>query len=68
MTVAPILWHYNLSYDSMLETDASDGIIASIFSQLHLDGEWHPIAYFSKIIAPAECNYKIYNKEMLAII
>jgi hypothetical protein len=52
----------------MLETDASNGIIASILSQLYLDGEWHLVAYFSKTIAPAKCNYKIYNKEIFAII
>jgi hypothetical protein len=52
----------------MLEIDAFDGIIAGILLQLHLDGEWHLVAYFSKTMAPTKCNYKIYNKEMLAII
>ena len=52
----------------MLETDASDGVVAGILSQLHPDGEWHPIAFFSKTMAPAECNYEIHDKEMLAII
>jgi len=37
-------------------------------SQLHEDGLWHPVAYFSKTMAPAECNYEIHDKEMLAII
>jgi hypothetical protein len=26
------------------------------------------VAYFSKTMAPAECNYEIHDKEMLAII
>jgi len=26
------------------------------------------MAYFSKQLSPAKCNYKIYNKELLAII
>jgi hypothetical protein len=68
MTTAPILRHYNPSYDSILETDASDGIIAGILSQLHPDGEWYPVAYLSKNIAPTKCNYEIHNKEMLTII
>ena len=68
MTMAPILRHCNPSYESILETDASDGVVAGIFSQLHPDGEWYPVAYFSKTMAPAECNYKIYDKEMLIII
>jgi hypothetical protein len=52
----------------MLETDASDRVIAGILSQLYLDGEWYPIAFFLKIMDLAKCNYKVYNKEMLAII
>jgi hypothetical protein len=68
MTIALILRHYNPSYDSILETDASNGIVAGILLQLHLDGEWYLVAYFSKNMAPAKCNYEIYNKEMLAII
>jgi hypothetical protein len=68
MTTVLILRHYNLSYESILKTDAFNGVITNIFSQLYLDGEWHSMAYFSKTIALAECNYKIYNKEMLAIV
>ena len=29
---------------------------------------WHPVAYFSKKLNPAESNYLIHDKEMLAII
>jgi hypothetical protein len=28
----------------------------------------HPITYFSKSLLPAECNYDIYNQELLVII
>ena len=28
----------------------------------------HPVAFYSKSIIPAECNYHIYNKKLLAII
>ena len=52
----------------MIETDASDGVITGIFSQLYPDGQWYPVAYFSKTMAPAECNYEIHDKEMLAIV
>jgi hypothetical protein len=52
----------------MLETDASDGIVAAVLSQLHPDGEWYPVGYFSKTMAPAEMNYPIHDKEMLAIV
>ena len=52
----------------MLEIDAFNGVIAGILLQLHLDGEWYPITFFLKIMALAECNYKVHNKEILAII
>jgi hypothetical protein len=68
LTTAPILSHYNPQQRSMLELDASDGVVAGVFSQLNPDQHWHPIAYFSKTMAPAECNYEIHDKEMLAII
>jgi RNase H-like domain found in reverse transcriptase len=32
------------------------------------DGELHPVAYLSISMAPAERNYAIYDKELLAII
>jgi hypothetical protein len=47
MTIAPILRHYNPLYNSILETDASNGIVASILSQLHLGREWYLVAYCS---------------------
>jgi len=52
----------------MLENDTSDSAIAGIFPQKQPDGEWHPIAYYLKIIIDAELNYPIHNKEILAII
>ena len=52
----------------MLETDASNGVIAGILLQLYLDGKQYPITFFLKRMDLAKYNYKVYNKEMLAII
>ena len=52
----------------MLKTNALDGIIASVYSQKQLDGEWYPIAYYLRTMVDAELNYSIHNKEILAII
>ena len=52
----------------MLETDALDSVIASVFSQRQLDRHWHPIAYYLKTIVDIKLNYPIYDKEILAII
>jgi len=65
---APLLVHFNPQYESMVETDASDGVLGGVFLQLQPNQEWHPVAYFSKTMIPAEINYPIHDKEMLAIV
>jgi hypothetical protein len=53
----------------MVETDASDGVVAGILSQrTATDEPWHPVGYFLKTMSPAELNYQIHDKEMLAIV
>jgi hypothetical protein len=39
-----------------------------VLSQYDDDGILHPIAFFSKKHSPAEYNYEIYDKELIAII
>ena len=65
---APVLKHYDLNLRSRLETDASILGIAGIFSQLHSNGNWHPVAFFSRKLIPAEKNYHTYDLELLAIV
>jgi hypothetical protein len=65
---APVLAHYDPGRETMLETDASDGVVAAVLSQQNDKQEWHPVAFFSKTMAPAELNYQIHDKEMLAIV
>ena len=50
-----------------METDSSDFVTAGVLSQMH-DGMLRPVAFFSKKMSPAECNYMIYDKELLAIV
>ena len=57
-----------MNLPTMVKTDASDGVVAGILSQQHSDTEWYSVAYFLKTMALTECNYKIHDKEMLAII
>ena len=52
----------------MLKINAFNGVVVGILLQLYLNGEWYPITFFLKIMAPAKYNYKIHNKEMLAIV
>lgn len=65
---APILRHFDSSKQCFVETDSSDYVNAGVLSQMDDDGVLHPVAYFSRKMAPAECNYEIYDKELLAII
>jgi len=65
---APLLVHFNPQYESMVETDASDGVLGGVLLQLQPSHEWHPVAYYSKTMIPAEINYPIHDKEMLAIV
>jgi hypothetical protein len=52
----------------MVKTDAANLIIARVLSQYDDDDILHPVAYFSRKQSPAEINYKIYDKELLAIV
>ena len=63
-----LLIYFDIDQHCLLETDASDTVIAAVFSQQGLDSEWHLVVYFSKSIALAEINYPIHNKEILAIV
>jgi len=51
-----------------LITDASNFALGAILEQPDLLNLWHPVAYYSKSLQPAEQNYDIHNKELLAII
>lgn len=63
-----ILQHFDPQLDIILETDASDFAIGGVLSQVNSDGTTHPIAYYSRKLSPAEQNYPISDKEMLAIV
>ena len=64
----PIIQHFNPDKQTWLEVDSSDFVVAGIMLQLDETGTLRPVAYFSKKMSPQECNYEIYDKELLAII
>ena len=68
VTEAPILVHYKQGVRTIVETDSSDYISSGVLSQLSDDGLLHRVAFFFKNPNLVECNYEIYNKELLAII
>ena len=68
VTSAPVLRHYERSRPAVLETDSSDYVNGGVLSQADDEGVLHPVAFYSKNMVPAECNYEIYDKELLAIV
>lgn len=74
-TSAPILVHFDPIKPRRVETDASAFAYAGILSQPGQwpvkDGRkpiWHPVAFYSKKLEPAELNYETHDQELLAIV
>jgi hypothetical protein len=63
-----VLVHFDETKPTKLETNASDDIVSKALSQMTNEDEWHPIAFFSKIMNSAQYNYFIYDKKLLAIV
>ena len=68
MCEAPILCHFDPNEQCFVENNSSNYVNAGVLSQPDDKSILHPVAYFSRRMSPAECNYKIYDKELLAII
>jgi len=68
LTSAPVLILPDYGKPFMLITDASDYTTGAILEQEDAFGRSHPVAYFLKSLQPVEHNYKIHDKELLAII
>ena len=67
-TSAPILKHFDCTLFTIVKTDASDYALGAVLSQLHSSSIKHPIAFDSRKLLPAECNYEIHDKELLGIV
>jgi hypothetical protein len=67
-TIILILYYFNPLKKIFVKTNALDYVSSSIFSQKNKYGVLYPVVFISKKYNPAEYNYKIYNKELLAIV
>ena len=52
----------------VLEMDASLFASGAVLWQQDSNGDWHPCAYLSKSFNDTECNYDIWDRELLAVI
>ncbi len=67
-TSAPILTLPDSELPFVVEVDASDVGVGAVLSQKATgDSKLHPCAFFSRRLTPAEKNYDIGNRELLAV-
>ena len=62
--------HFDPSLPTTVTTDAADGCLRAAMHQARLVGSSHPqpVGFMSKTMIPAELNYFIHDKELLAIV
>ena len=63
MLVAP-----DLDKEMRVEANISDYATGGVLSVKEEDGRWRLVAFISKLLNDTERNYKIHDKEMLAVI
>src|SRR3979490_6890 len=52
-----------------IKADGSRVATGAVLSQLlSEEGTWHPVSFLSKSLSAVECNYKIHDVEMLAVM
>jgi len=67
-TTEPILAISDINRKMRVEANTSDYAMGGVLSTKCEDGKWRPVTFISKPLNTTERNYKIYNKEMLAVI
>ena len=65
---ALILRHFDKFKKVILKIDSSDYVNEEVFSQYDDENNLHSMIFYSRNLLLAECNYKIYNKELLIIV
>jgi len=48
--------------------DETGFMMGAVLSQQQKDEMWRPVAFISKSLNPAERNYEVYDKELLAVM
>lgn len=67
-TTAPVLVQPDSTRQFIVKVDASDSAVGAVLSQRSLsDQKLHPCAFYSRHLSPAQKNYDVGNRELLAI-
>jgi len=67
-TMKPVLAAPDLDKEFRVETDASNYATGGVLSMKCSDEKWRLVAFISKSLSDTERNYKIHDKEMLAVV
>ena len=67
-TIEPVLVTLDLDKEMRVEADVLDFTTGGVLSIKYENERWRPVAYISKSLNETERNYKMHDKEMLAII
>jgi hypothetical protein len=69
VTSQPVLIFADDAHPYRIEADSSEFATGAVLSQQSaMDKKWHLVAFLSKSLNAVEQNYKIHDKEMLALI
>ena len=68
MIETSILRHFDQTRQTILEIDSFNYVNDEVLSQYDDEEVLHSIVFYSKNLSFAECNYEIYDKELLIII
>jgi len=69
VTTALVLVSLQESDPFRIKADSLNFATGAVLSQQStMDRKWYPVAFYSKSLSSMEWNYKIHDKEMLAII
>ena len=66
--MAPILAHFDVRRPVIIETDTLDFVLRAVLSQKDEENRLRPVAFHSRKFQPAEINYEIHDKELLAVV
>ena len=64
----PVLRHPDHDKPFFLEVDTSQYALGEVLSQKNERGKLQLVGYFSKMLIPAERNYDVYDRELLALV
>ena len=64
----PVLVVLDLDKEFRVETNASNYATGKVLSMKYSDKLWRLVAFISKSLSDTERNYKIHDKEMLAVV